>query len=261
MERLRDPDCGCPWDIEQDFTSIAPSTIEEAYEVVDAIERNDFDHLREELGDLLFQVVFYAQMAREQGRFNFDDIAQTLTDKLVRRHPHVFPDGTAASRVDPNNRPSEEFVSRQWEAIKKQERSQKGKSGLLSDIPPGLPAMVRAYKIQKRVAEVGFDWADSGEVIEKLDEETAELKQALDRNNRPAIEEEVGDCLFTLVNLCRHLNINADASLRGANRKFSDRFQLMEQIALQRQISLEQLDSHALEELWQEAKLQPNSTP
>jgi ATP diphosphatase len=254
MQRLRDPQTGCPWDLEQDFRSIAPSTIEEAYEVVDAIENDDFEHLREELGDLLFQVVFYAQLADEQQRFNFDDIAAAITDKLLRRHPHVFPDGTLQSRVDPNNRPSEEFVTQQWETIKSQERRDKGKSGLLADIPTGLPAFYRAQKMQKRVAEVGFDWPDTTGVINKLQEELTELQQAVESGENNAIQDEIGDCFFTLVNLCRHLSVDAESCLRSANGKFSQRFQWLEHLAELQGKKLKELDAEQLESLWRQAK-------
>ncbi len=254
MARLRDPVIGCPWDVEQDFRSIAASTIEEAYEVVDAIENDDFEHLREELGDLLFQVVFYAQMAREQQRFQFEDIVQAITDKLVRRHPHVFPDGTIESRVDPNNRPSEEFVTQQWEAIKKQERQAKGNNGLLSDVPLGLPSMTRAHKLQKRAADIGFDWAEPEAVLDKLEEEIAELKQAMQANSQQQMSEELGDCFFTLVNLSRHLKMDSDSSLRAANQKFTRRFQFMEQCLAEQKRRLEQLSVEEMEELWDKAK-------
>lgn len=260
MQRLRDPETGCPWDIEQDFSTIAPSTIEEAYEVVDAIESGDFEHLREELGDLLFQVVFYAQMASERKLFDFADIAQSITEKLLRRHPHVFPDGTLESRVDPNNRPSEEFVTQQWEKIKQQERKAKGRTGLLADIPQGLPAFYRALKIQKRVAEVGFDWPDATAVVDKLEEEINELRQAINNGEKSNIQEEIGDCFFTLVNLCRHVSVDAEASLRGANQKFRQRFEQVETLARHQGRELAQCSAEELENLWQQAKLQTAGT-
>jgi len=254
MRRLREPEVGCPWDLEQTFRSIAPSTIEEAYEVVDAIEREDYEHLQEELGDLLFQVVFYAQMAEEEGRFDFNDIAKSISEKLLRRHPHVFPKGTLESRVDPDNRPSEQFVTEQWENIKAQERKNKGKTGLLDDIPTGLPALNRAYKLQKRAAKVGFDWNDANGVIDKLEEELQELKQALSHNNANAIADEIGDCLFTLVNLCRHVDVDAESALRGTNAKFSQRFRIMEKLAREQNRDLAECDNDTLEALWQVAK-------
>ena len=254
MRRLRDPKGGCPWDLQQDYRSIAPSTIEEAYEVVDAIESGDFDHLREELGDLLFQVVFYAQLAAEEERFNFDDIAAAISNKLLRRHPHVFPDGTLNSRVDDNNRPSEAFVTQQWENIKAEERAAKGQSGLLDNIPTGLPELTRARKLQKRAAEIGFDWPDAQGVMQKLREEVAELDHAIENGRVSAIEDELGDCFFTLVNMSRHLNCDAGAVLRRANQKFYQRFQKMEARANQQATPLADLSSEELEKLWQWAK-------
>lgn len=254
MQRLRDPQTGCPWDVEQDFRSIAPSTIEEAYEVVDAIEREDFADLRDELGDLLFQVVFYAQMAQEAGQFDFSAIAAAIADKLLRRHPHVFPDGTLASRVDPDNRPSESFVTQQWEQIKSQERQRKGNSGLLADIPQGLPALKRAHKIQGRVADVGFDWADCKGVLTKLHEEIREMEEAITRQQQESIKDEIGDVFFTLVNLCRHLNVDAEACLRGANQKFSARFHALEAVANQHDKSLTECSAEELDAFWQRVK-------
>ena len=252
MRRLRDPDGGCPWDLQQDFHTIAPSTIEEAYEVVDAIEHQDFDHLREELGDLLFQVVFYAQLGAEQGRFNFEDVASAITEKLLRRHPHVFPDGTLNSAGQQKH--SEEFVVKQWELIKQEERKQKGKSGLLADIPAGLPELVRAHKIQKRAASVGFDWPDAEGVLSKLDEEMSELKQALAMKDTDAVQDEIGDCLFTLVNLCRHLGVDAGSALRGSNRKFGERFSRMETAAEGQDLALKDCSQEQLDALWRAAK-------
>lgn len=272
MRRLREPDTGCPWDIRQTYKSIAPSTLEEAYEVVDAIEKNDFSHLKEELGDLLFQVVFYAQMGSEDGHFDFNDIAQTLVDKLVRRHPHVFPDGTLNSQIDVSNtsQPSsdstgqqstqektaldEDGVKQQWEAIKKAERKDKGEKLLLDDIPTALPAITRAAKIQKRAAMVGFDWAHVPEVIEKLEEEIAELKEALNSQSRDAIEDEMGDTLFSVVNLSRHLKIEPEACLRRANQKFESRFRFIESTLLKNNQSLEDATVEEMEALWNQAK-------
>lgn len=254
MERLRDPKTGCPWDIEQDFRSIAPSTIEEAYEVVDAIEQDDFEHLREELGDLLFQVVFYAQMAKEQNRFNFADIAESITNKLLRRHPHVFPDGTLESQFPEGERPDEAFVAKQWEQIKAAERSEKGKTGLLDDIPTGLPELVRARKLQKRAAEIGFDWPNVHGVLDKIHEEIGEVTQAIAEQDKDHIEEEIGDCLFALVNLCRHLDCDAGTALRRANQKFSQRFEIMEEQAKAEQKPLDQYSLKELDEMWNAAK-------
>lgn len=254
MDRLRDPDTGCPWDLKQSFRTIAPSTIEEAYEVVDAIERDDFDHLREELGDLLFQVVFYAQLAKEESLFDFDGIASAITDKLLRRHPHVFPDGTLESRVDPDKHLSETDVNRQWETIKQQERGEKGKSGVLDDVPPGLPASTRGVKLQKRASAVGFDWSDSAGVMEKCEEEWAELKQAIAEGKQEAIAGELGDVFFCLTNLARHLKLEPETVMRGANDKFVRRFEFIESRLGEQGTSLDQASLATMERLWQQSK-------
>lgn len=254
MERLRDPETGCRWDLEQTYQSIAPSTIEEAYEVVDAIEREDYTHLREELGDLLFQVVFYAQLGKEDGRFDFDDIARGIGEKLLRRHPHVFPDGSLNSRVDPANRPSEADVKQQWEAIKQSERDGKGQRGALSDVPVSMPSIERAHKLQKRAALVGFDWPDAQGVLAKLHEEVEELEQAIASGRKEAVEAELGDTLFTLVNLGRHLKVEPESALRACNRRFVDRFQHLESALHEQGRSPAQAEMEELEALWQEAK-------
>lgn len=228
MARLRDPDTGCPWDIKQDYASIAPSTLEEAYEVVDAIEKQDFAHLNEELGDLLFQVIFYSQIGKEEGRFDFGSIVSELVTKLLRRHPHVFPDGTLHSRVD-NRHTLPTDVKARWEAIKQQEREAKGKTGLLDDVPVNLPSLSRATKLQKRAASVGFDWEDVQGPIAKVREELAEVEEALAQQDVQAVEEELGDLLFAVVNITRYLKLDAEAALRAANRKFERRFRYMEQ--------------------------------
>lgn len=254
MERLRDPQTGCRWDLEQSYESIAPSTIEEAYEVVDAIERKDYKHLKEELGDLLFQVVFYSQLGREDGRFTFDEIAQGISDKLVRRHPHVFPDGTVNSRVDPHNRPSEADVKQQWEAIKTSERAEKGQRGALSDVPVTMPSIERAYKLQKRAALVGFDWPDVEGVTAKLHEEVGELEQAIASGSQEAIEAELGDALFSLINLARHVKVEPESALRACNRRFVERFQHMESTLHAQGKNLAETETEEMEALWQEAK-------
>src|SRR5690606_21059326 len=204
MARLRDPKSGCPWDIKQSYASIAPSTIEEAYEVVDAIEKQDYVHLKEELGDLLFQVIFYSQIGREEGRFDFAGIVSDLVAKLVRRHPHVFPDGSLHSRVaDQSSLPAD--VKQRWEAIKQEERASKGVKGVLADVPLNLPALTRATKLQKRAASVGFDWDDVQGPIAKVREELLEVEEALATGNQNAIAEELGDLLFAVVNISRFL--------------------------------------------------------
>src|SRR6056297_997776 len=217
MRRLRDPDTGCPWDIEQDFDTIAPYTIEEAHEVADAIARADWGDLRDELGDLLLQVVFHAQIADDRGLFTFDAVASAIADKMLARHPHVFGDEsrdkTAAQQT------------RDWEAIKATERAAKAQTGVLDGVAAGLPALMRAVKLQKRAARVGFDWPTTDEVLDKLVEETDELRTAPDDAAR---FEEFGDLLFVMANLGRHLGIDPEAALRAANAKFTRRFGFIE---------------------------------
>src|SRR5690554_4657273 len=252
MARLRDPEDGCPWDLKQSYATIAPSTLEEAYEVVDTIERDDLDHLQEELGDLLFQVIFYSQLAREEQRFDFSQVVSDLVAKLVRRHPHVFPDGTLQSRASTTGeKPSQ--VKQRWEAIKQQERSAKGVEGLLDDVPLNLPALSRAAKLQKRAAGVGFDWPEVDGPIAKVREELQELEQALADNDPQAVAEELGDLLFAAVNISRCLKIDPEAALRAGNRKFERRFRHMETHSEQ---TLADLSLEQLEALWQAAKLE-----
>ena len=249
MSRLRDPDTGCPWDIKQTYQSITPFTIEEVYEVVDAIDRNDLGHLSEELGDLLFQVVFYCQLAAEDNQFTFDQVVSKITSKLLRRHPHVFPDGTLQSvrseAID------EQTVKDNWQAIKQQERQDKGEHGLLDDVPLALPALARAVKLQKRAASVGFDWPDAAPVIDKVKEELQELEQELVNGDQQRAEEELGDLLFSCVNLARHLSIDPEKSLSLANNKFKQRFE-----ALENEIDFENQTPSAtqLENAWQKIK-------
>lgn len=257
MERLRDPQRGCPWDREQTFSTIAPYTLEEAYEVADAIERNDPEDLRQELGDLLFQVVFHARMAEERGWFDFEAVAAAIHDKLVRRHPHVFADAVFAS-------PSEQTAN--WEALKARERAEaaarRGESthSVLGDVPKALPALVRAAKLGRRAARVGFDWPDICAVRAKLDEELAELDAAATSGKREPVAEELGDVLFTLVNMSRHLEVDAEEALRAANAKFEARFRRMEALARDRGLSLESLSPQAWDALWNEAKQTSSSS-
>ena len=220
MRRLRDPENGCPWDIEQDFASIAPYTIEEAYEVADAIERKAWDELEDELGDLLLQTVYHTQMGHEAGLFSFDSVANRISDKMVARHPHVFEDESRDK--------SAEQQTRDWEKIKAAERAAKGFQGVLDDVAAGLPALIRAVKLQKRAARVGFDWPDAEHVLDKIVEEAHELVEARNQLARNEIEEEYGDLLFVLANLARHLGIDPEAALRGANEKFARRFRGVE---------------------------------
>lgn len=225
MQRLRDPQTGCPWDIKQTYRSIVPHTLEEVYEVIDTIEREDYQHLREELGDLVFQVVFYAQIAREEERFDLDDVIHDLVAKLLYRHPHVFPDGTLASRIDPDERPASDAVNRQWDRLKDREKTPKH---LLDDIPHALPGLLRARKLQKRAARVGFDWPDSDGIFEKIEEELAELREAARNGDQTHCEDELGDLLFVIANLSVHLKVDPEQALRRTAGKFERRFSHVE---------------------------------
>jgi nucleoside triphosphate diphosphatase len=249
MARLRSSS-GCPWDRQQTFASIAPYTIEEAYEVADAIERGDMGSLKDELGDLLFQVVFHSQMAGESGQFDFEAVAGAICDKLTRRHPHVFGDGAPLSVVE---------QSSAWESIKAEERGAAGVSGL-HGVPNALPALLRAYKLSKRAARVGFDFEHAGQCADKVDEELAEVRAAarsggaISSKATAEIFEEVGDLLFAAANLARKLDVDAEAALRAANAKFERRFRGMESLARQRGQVFSELDLAAQEALWQAVK-------
>ena len=254
MAALRDPQNGCPWDIKQDFASIVPYTLEEAYEVADAIERQDFAELKLELGDLLFQVVFYAQLAKEQQLFDFDDIVAGVSEKLIRRHPHVFGDLSLAD---------EAAVKVNWEQEKAREREQKSQqqhassASILDDIPLSFPALSRANKIQKRCANVGFDWPDVKGALDKVTEEVQELKQELDRpqQNEQAITEELGDLFFALVNVSRHLKQNPESVLRHASAKFERRFRQVEQMTIAKGDTVEDSSIEQLDNLWNAVKI------
>lgn len=253
MSRLRDPEGGCPWDLEQTFESIVPHTLEEVYEVIDTIERADRSHLREELGDLLFQVIFYARMAEEQGDFDFSAVVHDLTDKLIRRHPHVFPNGRLTERSTlPNAARSE--VAEQWESIKASEKLAQGFSGALDDVPLALPAMQRARKLQKRAASVGFDWDQAEPVWRMLEGELTELRDAERAGDADALEDEMGDVLFSVVNLARHLGVDPERALRRTNRKFEQRFGYIEQALGEQGKSVQSVDPDTLEHYWAEAK-------
>ncbi len=251
MRRLRDPERGCPWDIEQDFTTIAPYTIEEAYEVADAIGRGDFEELRQELGDLLFQVVYHARMAAERGLFDFEDVAEAAAEKMIRRHPHVFGEARIASA---------EAQRRSWEELKAAERARRAQrtgteAGVLDGLPRNLPALLRALRLQERAARVGFDWPEPSRILDKIEEEIGELRRELARDgNREARRMEVGDLLFTLVNLARRLEIDPETALRLANARFERRFRAMETAAAARGRRLGEMSLEELETLWQEAK-------
>ncbi|WP_039916420.1 nucleoside triphosphate pyrophosphohydrolase [Cellvibrio mixtus] len=251
MARLRDPESGCPWDIKQDYASIAPSTLEEAYEVVDAIEKQDFVHLKEELGDLLFQVIFYSQLGKEEHRFEFAGVVSDLVTKLIRRHPHVFPDGTLQSYID-NRHTLPGDVKARWEAIKQQEREAKGAQGLLADIPLNLPALSRAAKLQKRAASVGFDWDDVYGPIAKVREELLEVEAELDSGDHQALEEELGDLLFAVVNIARYMKVDPEQALRRANQKFEQRFGFIEENVSR---PLEETSIDEMNRLWDLAKI------
>ncbi|MCV6606490.1 MAG: nucleoside triphosphate pyrophosphohydrolase, partial [Porticoccaceae bacterium] len=254
MERLRSPSDGCPWDCKQSYQSIVPYTLEEAYEVADAIERGDYDHLQEELGDLLFQVVFYSQLGREEGRFDFQRVVSTLVEKLITRHPHVFPEGTLKSRRAPGERADESGISKTWEALKKDERGARGRHSVLDDIPVGLPAVTRAQKIQKRASGVGFDWPDTTGVVAKIAEEAAELKAAVASAKQAHIKEEFGDLLFSCINLGRHLGLDCEAALRATTAKFEQRFHKVEQSAQDQGRQVGDLSLEEMDALWEQAK-------
>ncbi|MCK0543813.1 nucleoside triphosphate pyrophosphohydrolase [Pseudomonas syringae pv. aptata] len=264
MARLRDPQFGCPWDLKQTYASIVPHTLEEAYEVADAIEQGDLDHLKGELGDLLFQVVFYAQLAKEEGRFEFDDVIDGITRKLLRRHPHVFPTGELYAPAE-TPRLTDEQVNLRWDEIKAEERAEKAgvpeQLSLLDDVPRALPALSRAAKLQKRAAQVGFDWPAALPVVDKVREELDEILEAMVDNDAEGIAEEVGDLLFSVVNLARHLKVDPETALRSANSKFDRRFRFIEQALRHLQRPIEACSLEEMDALWGEAKRQEKSAP
>lgn len=257
MARLRDPQHGCPWDLQQNYASIVPHTLEEAYEVADAIESGDFDHLPGELGDLLFQVVYYSQLAKEEGRFEFATVVDAITRKLVRRHPHVFPDGDLYGSPE-LPRLDEAAIKQRWEEIKAEERAEKAAApeqlSLLDDVPAALPALSRAAKLQKRAAQVGFDWPEALPVVDKVREELDEVLVAMSENDAEAVAEELGDLLFVVVNLARHLKVDPENALRGANGKFERRFRFIEQALRQAGRPIENCTLQELDALWDAAK-------
>ena len=246
MRALRDPKTGCPWDIAQDFATIAPYTIEEAYEVADAIEKQDWPALQGELGDLLLQVVYHAQMAEEAGHFTLDHVTRAISDKMVARHPHVFGDEsrdkTAADQT------------RDWEKVKAAERAARAQSGVLDDVALGLPALLRAVKLQKRAARVGFDWPDIAQVLDKITEEARELTEARATLTQTEITEELGDLLFVMANLARHLDVDPEAALRAANAKFTRRFRAIETALAQQGKRPEDSTLDEMDALWNAAK-------
>ena len=248
MAALRDPETGCPWDLKQTFKTVVPYTLEEAYEVADAIENGDMNEIKSELGDLLFQVVFYAQMAKEQGDFDFNDVVDAVSDKLINRHPHVFA-GVGCK--------DESVLYEAWEKTKESERniqSTENKASILEGVAIALPALKRAQKLQKRDAREGFDWPDIEPVLAKIEEEIGELRCAIKEQSVAAIFEESGDVLFSCVNLLRHLNVDAEESLRGCNKKFEKRFGYIENTLIQKAKTFQECSLDELEELWQEAK-------
>ena len=244
MKRLRDPDQGCPWDRQQTFSSILPYTIEEVYEVAEAIDQQDYTQLQDELGDLLLQIVYYAQMAKEQNLFEFEDIAKCIGDKLIRRHPHVFAD-------------SNQSINASWEEIKHTERLEKSQQqSILGDIPIALPQLLRARKIQKRVASIGFDWSEVQSVLNKVKEELDELNEVIaTTQQQERLEEELGDLLFSVVNLSRHLKVNAEDALRKSNKKFISRFQYVENYLLSHGKNIKECTQEEMEFAWNEAKI------
>ena len=258
MARLRAPEIGCPWDLKQDFSTIAPYTIEEAYEVADAIERGDFDDLKDELGDLLLQVVFHTQMADEEKRFAFADVVEAITTKLIRRHPHIFGDADASDAA---------AVKANWDAIKAEEQAERaagrasnGDPGsaksILDDVPVALPALTRALKLQKRAGKVGFDWSDPKAVIEKIREEIREIEQELSKaeHDHDRLEDELGDILFTVVNLARHLSVEPETALRRTNAKVVRRFGHIEAELMREGRAFSDASLDEMEALWVEAK-------
>lgn len=278
MNMLRNPEFGCPWDREQTMHSLVPFTLEEVYEVIDAIELGDAIELEEELGDLLFQVVFYAQIGKEQGDFNFDGVATAITQKLLRRHPHVFPDGNVekfGSKVDIET----EEVESNWEKIKQQERLEKaakkrqllGAKGMgasagdidgqpdlpsvLDSVPAAMPAVMRAVKLQDKAAKLGFDWDTLKPVLTKLREEIAEFEEAVEQKDPNAMSNELGDVLFTTINIARHINVEPESALRDANKRFSDRFKWIERQAAEAGKRVNDMSIVELDQLWDKAKL------
>ena len=246
MRALRDPEGGCPWDIEQNFSSIAPYTVEEAYEVADAIERENWDDLKNELGDLLLQTVYHTQMAEEENLFNFNDVVNQISEKMIKRHPHVF--GSLKQ-----NKTSDQQI-KDWEAIKADERVKKNQTGILDDVALNLPALVRSLKLQKRAARVGFDWPTVSKVLKKIEEETKELVEAKEFESQERINEEFGDLMFSIVNLGRHLKVDPEEALKKTNIKFITRFKFIEDEIKSKGRDLEDTSLEEMEKLWQSAK-------
>ncbi|WP_413110966.1 nucleoside triphosphate pyrophosphohydrolase [Thaumasiovibrio sp. DFM-14] len=247
METLRDPERGCPWDRQQDFETIAPHTLEEVYEVIDAIQQRNWDELKEELGDLLFQIIFYCQLGKEQHHFDLDDVIKGLNDKLIRRHPHVFSDVDFADQV---------AIKANWEQEKAKEREQKGQSSVLDNVPHAMPALLRAEKLQKRCAQHGFDWDSIGPVVEKVHEEIDEVMEEVTQVSPSSdrVEDEIGDLLFSVVNLARHAKVKPEIALARANKKFERRFREVEKSVLQEGKQLVECDLETLDNWWRKVK-------
>lgn len=246
MKQLRDPNTGCPWDVKQTLQSIIPHTIEETYEVADAILHGDPEHIKEELGDLLFQVVFYAQIAQEYDWFEFSDVAKVMCEKLIRRHPHVFTDQSSLTA---------EQVEAQWDAIKRSEKvGQSLPNSILENIPSGLSPLLQAHKIQKTVAKVGFDWVEIPPVVDKIKEELVEVEEAIEAGDHRHIEEEIGDLLFAVVNLARHAGVKSEVALLAANQKFTQRFMQVESLVREDNEMIDDLTLVELEQLWLKVK-------
>jgi ATP diphosphatase len=254
MAHLRHPETGCEWDLKQDFRSLIPHTIEEAYEVVDAIQRGNIDDLRDELGDLLLQVVFYSQIADEDGLFDFDAVVAGLSDKLVRRHPYIFGDFAHSTQ------PTQQQREQAWEHVKTAERKQKSTDQIshlasrLDGIARSLPALIQATKIQQRAASAGFDWTEIKPVIAKINEELQEVEEAIDQNDQDSVEDEIGDLLFAVVNLARHRHVDAETALRRASVKFSKRFQYIERQLEENGLVMEDTALNELDDIWDQAK-------
>lgn len=253
MERLRDPEYGCPWDLKQTYQSIAPFTLEECLELIDALEQSDFEHVEEELGDLLFQVIFYAQLGKEEGRFDFDSVVSGITAKLLRRHPHVFKDGQLEGVIE--DRTSMATIKANWEKTKAKERAGRSQTSVMDDVPATLGSLSRAQKLQKRAATVGFDFSSASDVSTRLLGEYRELEQAILSGDQNEIENELGDVLFTVVNIARHLKVDSEAALRKANRRFESRIRYAESDAASEGRSLIEESTERLDERWQKAKL------
>lgn len=256
MERLRDPETGCPWDLKQTYQSIAPFTLEECLELIDALEQNDLEHVEEELGDLLFQVIFYSQMGKEEGRFDFASVVSGITAKLLRRHPHVFKDGELEGVI--TDRASIDTIKTNWEAEKAAERAARAQQSAMDDVPTTLSALARAQKLQKRASSLGYDFSSVNQVLNSLNSELGELAEAREIHGQAEIENELGDVLFTVVNLARHLKVDAEAALRKSNRRFEQRVRRAESAAINEGSRLQDESPERLEERWSAVKTEEN---